>query len=302
MKKLLLLSAFAATFSAASAQTTLFQDNFESYDDFIISGIGQYKLFDNDGSATYIGGLTATPGVLPWPNAYAPMVGQIFNPLGAGVQNGHDGENSNFDPHGGEKYFAFWSATTPPNNDWLVLPKINLATGNKFSFWVKSLADDYGLEKYTVAIYDGTAGSPANSSGFQLIGGTRTAPLAWTEVTVDIPASYNGKAVYLALHYVSSDVYMMMVDDIKVTATTLGVNDAAAKNKTAVFPNPSTGVFNLKSSKKVSSVDVYAVDGKKIVQEEAVQAVDLTKQPKGVYILKVNYEDGSTDSQQVIKK
>lgn len=302
MKKLLLLSAVAATFSVASAQTTLFEDNFESYNNFIIAGIGQYKLFDNDNSGTYVGGITTSPGVLPWDNAYAEMVCQVFNPSVAGVQNGHDNENSNFDPHSGNKYLAFWGATTPPNNDWLVLPKINLGTGNKISFWVKSLADDYGLEKYTVAIYDGTAGAPTSSSGFQLIGSTRTAPLAWTQVTVDIPSSYNGKPVYLALHYISNDVYMLMVDDLKVTGTTLGLDEASVKNKATVFPNPSTGIFNLKSNKKVEMVEVYSLDGKKIVQKKEVQTVDLTKQPKGVYLLKVNYEDGTQDSQQVIKK
>lgn len=305
MKKLLLLSAFAATVSTAYGQTTLFEDNFESYQDFIISNIGQYKLFDNDGLGTYIGGASPAPGVLPWNNAYAPMVCQVFNPSAAGVVNGHDNENSNFDPHGGNKYLAFWASSPKGgvnrNDDWLVLPKLTLGTGNKFTFWVKSLADDYGLEKYKVAIYDGTA-APATSAAFQVIGATsRTAPLEWTEVSVDIPATFDNKPVYLAINYMSADVYMMMVDDIKVTTATLGVTEAA-KQSTTVFPNPSKGVFNLKSNKKATSVEVYSAEGRLVKQEKAVQLVDITNQPKGVYILKIKYEDGSTDSRQILKQ
>ena len=305
MKKLLLLSAFAATFSTAYGQTTLFEDNFESYQDFIIANIGQYKLFDNDGLTTYIGGVTTQQGVDPWNNAYDPMVCQVFNPSVAGVQNGHDGENSNFDAHGGNKYLAFWAgspaAPVTKNDDWLVLPKLTLGSGNKFTFWVKSLADDYGLEKFRVAIYDG-ATAPTGSASFQVIGAaSRTAPLQWTEVSVDIPATYDNKPVYLAINYISADVYMMLVDDMKVTATTLGVTESA-KQSTSIFPNPSTGVFNLKSSKKASTVEVYSADGKLVKQEKSFNSVDITNQPKGVYILKVTYEDGTADSRQVLKK
>lgn len=305
MKKFLLLSAFAATVSTAFGQTTLFEDNFESYENFIISNIGQYKLFDNDGLGTYIGGITTAPGVLPWNNAYAPMACQVFNPSVAGVVNGHDGENSNFDPHSGNKYLAFWAgspeAPVTKNDDWLVLPKVTLGTGNKFTFWVKSLANNYGLEKYRVAIYDGNA-VPTNSAAFQVIGApSRTAPITWTEVSVDIPATYNNKPVYLAINYTSADVYMMMVDDVKVTAATLGVTEAA-KQSTTVFPNPSKGVFNLKSNKKATSVEVYSAEGRLVKQEKAVQLVDITNQPKGVYILKVKYEDGTTDSRQILKQ
>lgn len=305
MKKLLLFTAVTAAISTAYGQTTIFEDNFESYSNFIISDIGQYQLFDNDRLGTYIGGITTQTGVPPWANAYAPMVCQVFNPSVAKVQNGHDNENSNFDPHGGSKYLAFWAASpdngVTKNDDWLVLPQLTLGTGNKLTFWVKSLATDYGLEKYRVAIYDGTA-APTSSASFQVIGATsRTAPITWTEVSVDIPATYNNKPVYLAINYISADVYMMMVDDLKVTATTLAVTETAKQN-TTVFPNPSKGIFNLKSSKKATSVAVYSADGRMIKQEKSAELLDITGQPKGVYILKINYEDGTTESSQLLKQ
>lgn len=307
MKKLLLLSAIAVTCSTAYGQTTLFEDGFETYNDFITTNIGQYKLFDNDKLGTFIGGVDSPPpGQLPWPNAYTPMACQVFNPSVAGVKNGHENENSNFDPHAASKYLAFWAgsptAQVKKNDDWLVLPKLTLGSGNKFTFWVKSLADDYGLEQYKVAIYDGV-NAPTNTSVFKVVGpASRTAPLNWTEVTVEIPTTYDNKTVYLAINYMSSDSYMMMVDDLKVTAqTVLGLAETT-KHITSVYPNPSKGVFKLKSEKKVNSVEVYSADGRLIKNEKSVQLIDITDQPKGVYILKMKYEDGSADSKHILKQ
>ncbi|SHI30756.1 Por secretion system C-terminal sorting domain-containing protein [Cruoricaptor ignavus] len=302
MKKNLLAAAMLVFGAKATAQVTLFEDNVEGHEDFIIANIGKYTLIDNDKMNTYYGGVDNNTA--SWPNVGKPMVAQVFNPNIAGVVNGHGNEQSNFDPHSGDKYFAFWGGVPQPaagvlkNDDWLVLPKITLGTGNKFSFWVKSLASDFGLEKYRVAIMDGSGAAPTTSKGFVAVGGTRQAPTTWTEVTVDIPATYDEKPVYLAINYISADVYMMLVDDLKVTTQTLGTSETG-KAKAAVYPNPSKGLFTVKSDKKVLSTEVYSVDGKLV--KTAAENVDITASPKGVYILKVKYADGTTESKQVIK-
>ena len=52
MKKITLLAAFFAAF-AMNAQTTVWEDSFETYDDFIIDAIGGYSQIDNDGDTAY---------------------------------------------------------------------------------------------------------------------------------------------------------------------------------------------------------------------------------------------------------
>src|SRR5690606_12199604 len=130
---------------------TLFSDDFESYSNFIIDGIGDWITIDVDGSPTYTGG-TATP---TWPNANAAMAYQIFNPAAAGVTNATSGtETRNFDPRSGAKYAAAWAAVpgaNPANDDWLVSPVLSLgASGNSVSFWVKAMSNSYGPENYNV--------------------------------------------------------------------------------------------------------------------------------------------------------
>ncbi|MDX1783526.1 MAG: hypothetical protein R3361_05155, partial [Aequorivita vladivostokensis] len=52
MKKITLLAALFAGF-AMNAQTTIFEDDFESYDDFIIENVGDWTLVDLDLLPTY---------------------------------------------------------------------------------------------------------------------------------------------------------------------------------------------------------------------------------------------------------
>ncbi|HAV02627.1 MAG TPA: T9SS C-terminal target domain-containing protein, partial [Chryseobacterium sp.] len=210
-------------------------------------------------------------------------------------------------PHGGQKYIAFWSGVPASgvnkNNDWLISPKINLGdTGNQLSFWVKSLASDYGLEKYRVLIYVGED-APANVSAFTPISGSTalSAPISWTQLNYNLDA-YKNQPVRFAINYVSSDVYMMMFDDVKVTATTvLGTNEGAAKKGVRVYPNPSKGVFTLQSAKNVNKVQVFSADGRLVTESKDATQVDLTGKAKGVYMMVITHDDGSTTKQQVIR-
>ena len=52
MKKITLLAAFFAAF-AMNAQVTIWEENFESFDDFIIADIGDWSQIDVDLSVTY---------------------------------------------------------------------------------------------------------------------------------------------------------------------------------------------------------------------------------------------------------
>jgi hypothetical protein len=67
MKKKLLIAIFAFC-SQLNAQTVLFEDSFETYNDFIIENIGDWITIDIDGSSTYAGG-----SEVEWPNRFLPQ-------------------------------------------------------------------------------------------------------------------------------------------------------------------------------------------------------------------------------------
>jgi len=203
----------------SGSTVTLISDDFESYTDFIIDGIGDWITIDDDGLNTYTGG-NDTPA---WANAGAAMAYQIFNPVTAAVTNsdGSDGETRDFDPRSGAKYAAAWAAVpgaNPANDDWLVSPVLSLgASGNSVSFWVKAMSDTYGPENYNVGVYVGN-GTPTSGSDFTMISAASlTAPYGvWTEDTYDLSA-YNNQDIRIGIHCISADRYMFMVDDFSVT-------------------------------------------------------------------------------------
>lgn len=306
MKKLLLILNVILAGSLTNAQTTLLDENFDSYTDFAISGFGSWLTLDLDGLPTYTGG-TETP---EWNNAGDPQAFIIFNPTTAGVTNATSGDEvRNFDPHSGQKYAASWSAVPAQggpsaNNDWLISPAITLgASSNTLSFWVKSLSNTYGLDKYKVGIYVGS-GTPNAASNFVTISGplSLSAPYPdWQQKTYNLD-TYAGQTIRIGIQCVSSDVYMLMVDDVKVTTGTLGTSEVGAKAKSAnVYPNPTKGEINIKTDKKIKSSEIFDIAGRSILSFSS-QKADLSSLTKGAYVLKIEFTDGSSTSEKIIKE
>lgn len=186
------------------AQTmTGLEDDFESYEDFVIDFM-PWTNIDVDGSTTY--GMTD----IDWPNAYDPQSFIIFNPSQTTPAV------DDIIPHSGDKLAACFAATTPPNNDWLIAPKVNIADGHSLAFWAKSYTDDYGLERFRVGVST-TGMDPAD---FTIIsdGDYVEAPVEdWTEFTYDLSA-YAGQDVYVGIQCVSNDAFILLIDDVTIGA------------------------------------------------------------------------------------
>ena len=305
MKKLLLSFLFIGCLGA-NAQTTLFEDHFDTYDDFLITGFGGWSTLDIDLLNTYVGGQT---GPATWANAGDPQAFQIFNPTTAMVTNltSATDENRNFDPRSGAKYAASWAGvpdiSAPGNEDWLISPPITLgSSGNELSVWVKSMSDTYGLENYSIGVYVGS-GEPALSSDFVLTAAnTLEAPYAiWENITVDLN-DYSGQTIRIGIRNEGSDHYMLMVDDFKVTTTGLGINEAFAK-KFNTYPNPATNVVTISNNDNIllTNVAINDINGRTIktvavsnLSEVELNVSDLSA---GVYFMNV-----STDSGIAVKK
>lgn len=305
MKKLLLSFSILFTGVFAHSQTVLLDENFDSYTDFAISGFGGWQTLDLDGLNTYVGGGGT------WLNGGDPQAFIIFNPTTAGVTNQavatpDDNEVRNFDPHSGTKYAASWGGVpaggVTANNDWLISPPVTLgASANQLSLWVKSLSNTYGLERYKIGVYVGS-GTPTSSSNFTIIssGAFVTAPYtAWTQVSYALNA-YSGQTVRIGIQCVSNDIYMFMVDDVKITSGTLAT-DEVSKSKTNIYPNPTKGELNIKTDKKIKSSAVFDLSGKVLLQSSS-EKVNISSFAKGTYLVKVEFADGSTKTEKVIKE
>jgi len=181
-----------------------FEDDFESYDDFVLE-FSPWTTLDVDGSPTY--GMTD----VDWPNAGDPQAYIIFNPSMTTPPV------DDMTPHSGDKFAAcLASVPSPTNDDWLITPMLNIGADYTLAFWAKSYTDAYGLERFKVGIST-TGMDPAD---FTIIseGAYVEAPADdWAEFTYDLSA-YAGEDVYVGIQCVSNDAFVFMVDDVYIGA------------------------------------------------------------------------------------
>jgi hypothetical protein len=294
IKKLLFAGVLALAFNSVNAQSVIFEDSFETYTDFAYTNgtIGNWTVRDLDLKNSY------TINLSTFPNQAIPKAFIVFNKQGITPTVP---VSAQFDANTGDKVMACFNATSSPwNNDWLISPKMKLgATGNVVSFWAKPINELYGEEKFNVLV----STTDTNVASFTKVNTTLvvTEPVVeYSEYTFNLDA-YAGKDVYIAIQCVSDDQFALLVDDFKVTATTLAVSDVS-KNSVSIYPNPATEVLNLNVDSKINSADIYDLAGK-LVRSAAVadNKVNVKDLQNGTYVLKVNTEAGST-SHKFIKK
>lgn len=251
--------------------------DFEAQADFDLT-FGDWTALDVDGSTTYgFDGIT-------FPHAGEPMAFIAFNPLATTPPV------TGMTTHGGDRLGACFASTTPPNDDWLISPQVTLGDNPVLSMWVKSYTDQYGLEKYNVLV----STTDLNPTSFELIEGPISAPANdWAYVTYALDA-YVGQQVYVAIQCVSDDAFIFLVDDITISFIT-GTNNVPAVENLMVYPNPSTGILNVKADSKFNKVQLVNLTGQ-VVYESSVMAnetvINTTSMTKGLYLLNIISDKG----------
>lgn len=84
----------------------------------------------------------------------------------------------------------------------------------------------------------------------------------------------------------------------------LGTNDFELDSKLVVYPNPSSGVFLIKSDTR-STMKVYDLTGKIIKTEKidsGISKLDLSNNPSGIYSIKMTNEVNQTKTLKLIKQ
>ncbi len=155
-----------------------------------------------------------TPGALPsdWSQVdqdqgycswfHGPSQWQVFTRAG-------------FNAHGGSRFvMCAYNDGAQPNDDWLILPLMNLSGAITLRYWAASQDTQY-LESFEVRV--STSGSePAAFT--DLIAAENAVPVAWTAFTSDLSA-YAGIPFRIAIHYHAVDRFVLKVDDIVVEGT-----------------------------------------------------------------------------------
>lgn len=197
--------------------------------------------------------------------------------------------------HGEERYGAsIYSYQGVANNDWLISPKLRLPEeGAKMEFYVKSFSSDYGLESYNIYV----SATDNNLASFEKIGQTRQAPDAWTLVQVDL-GGYAGKDVYVAIHCVSQDIFMFMVDDIVVSKPAGNETGFRVDADLSLYPNPASEMIRILSARaRIERVSIVNLSGRLVYEspdglDRSEFRYDVSGLASGLYFARVKTNQG----------
>jgi PKD repeat protein len=182
----------------------LFEDSFESYDDWLIE-FPPWTTIDVDKNPTF--GHTG----FNFPNEETPYAWMIFNPSTCAPAQTEDA----LQPHTGEKMVVCWADNGNwQNDDWLITPLIGPADYTEVSFWAHTYSDAYSLERFEV----GVSTTDTNPDSFTIISTDPYVepPLEWTQYTYALD-DYDDQAIYIGIHGISYDSWILIADDFSVT-------------------------------------------------------------------------------------
>ena len=264
------------------APVTIFEDNFDSYTNFAVAGVGQWTLTDVDLRPTYnVGGYT-------YPNSNSAKAFMVFNPTATTPALPSP---SNFDAFSAPKSMACFAAVPgagiTANNDWLISQSIALGlNGNTLTFYAKSI--DGFPEKFKVGV---------SINGIQPVNFTFISPIVtttsnWVQYSYNLDA-YANQNVRIGINCISDDQYALLIDNFKVTKSSNLSTDSFNQDQFSIYPNPSQNVVNIESKNNliIESVKIVDLSGKLIIEKnQNTNQVDIENLSNGMYIVEVASE------------
>lgn len=315
-KILLTLSFLISSLLWSQNTTVLFQDSFEDYQDWTYSGIGVWTLKDLDGEPQM-----GIAGVNFPNNTSHPFAAKIVNrsTATANLTQVNIPDYRNYDANTGEKALGMFASLLPPNNDWIISPKVQLgSSGNKLSFYVKAThMNNEKYEKFRVLIST-TDTDPQNFTALpQVYNGSHFTNSQWTKFVIDLDA-YNNMEVYVAINYIT-EFYddptlpppfqkggnCLLLDDFTIsTQGLLGTKDIVKDKKTKVYPNPFKENLSLQSDEKIQNIKVFDISGRFVFKKEISaykKEINLSFLKPGVYSIEIQKPE-ATEHIKVIKE
>ncbi len=207
-------------------------------------------------------------------------------------------------PCSGEKYGVSFASFNPPNDDWLISPLLTMPeSGSSLTMQVQSISDLFGLELYEVCV----STTDNDPSSFTVVASGEAPAEEWGEVTVDLSA-YDGQDIYVAIHCVSNDAWLFLVDDIVITkpSTSSGISgNLGCDAGLVLYPNPVSEIMVISAEgQQIENVTIYSMSGALAGMVKSATGevrYDVSGLAQGVYFAKVKTENG-TQVMKFVKK
>ncbi len=191
-----------------------------------------------------------------------------------------------------------WFTAAVQADRWMITPSITVGANNALTWRGKSqdpaFPDGYSVKisttgfaktDFTIPVID----IPADSS-------------YWTNRMFDLSA-YDGQTIYIAFIQNTTDMFYILVDDIKVGVLTGIEENSSADVKVQLTPNPASDYMKVFASDMIQTIKVMNSVGQ-VVIEEVVNANETTLNVStlnsGIYFVKGTTVDGKSFTEKVI--
>jgi hypothetical protein len=180
---------------------------------------------------------------------------------------------------------------------FLVSPKLDANIDGVFTFYTKSVT---GTTPTNIIV--GTVEAPNALDTFVQYQNIASIGSTWAQNTVNFSGNSNNHR-YIAIKHVSTSATdRFAVDDITYLPAALS-NPSFEKNnlKVHLYPNPANDVLTIEMDSELKQVEIYTIQGQK-VQSSTSKNVIVSNLSRGIYMVRVESENGSTSTQKLVKQ
>ena len=192
-------------------EAPVFFDDFESYEPWIMDGIGNWKVYDGDKAGTL------QYSDIWVPNAGKEMAFEVFNTTDEEFETAT--RRKFLIAHSGVQYLMAFDPSpscADQSDDWLISPLLS-GEAQTISFFAKSCASNYP-ETFEV-MYSTTDDDPESFVNIETFPDVKGG-LEWTEYNIPLPEGTK----YFAIHVITVDGLAFQLDDITYRPATLVVD------------------------------------------------------------------------------
>ena len=197
--------------------------------------------------------------------------------------------------------YSWNNAILTPDN-WVIMGPIDLTNvSDALLEWeVQGIDPSYCNENYS--IYVGPSNDYNDLINNSYVSYTETLESggdscgAWADRSLDISAA-TGNLVYIGMrHHDVSDEYLLSIDNVSVTSSTMSNEDFTLENINYTF-NLESKMLNVNSQEILSNIEIYNVLGQQVLIENLNKSsinLDLSNLSSGVYIVNVEGNNSKT--------
>lgn len=89
-------------------------------------------------------------------------------------------------------------------------------------------------------------------------------------------------------------------DNFQITTSPLSTSDFAKQNLT-LYPNPATNSISINSEAEIKAVEIYTLNGQKVLETATTSNIDISKLSSGIYLVKATDISGNTNTSKLLK-